>query len=284
MRKQKGITLIALVITIIVLLILAGVTISMVVGDNGILTRADKAKTNTEEGKNKEQENIVKLENMVIKSEPKDPEELPSEVKVTRIVLEPEAIEIKEGEEVTLIATVEPSNATNKNIKWTSDKTDIVTVDQTGKVIGVKEGTAIITATAEDGSGVTANCNITVQKKATTGWVYQETFSSPNYPENYPNSQNIVTERDYGENVKGIKIVIKDLELEGGCNYDYVLVFGKNENSLIERICSATSSDANVLVPGNYLKFNFVTDGSVTRKGYLFDVYTTECEQCFNQG
>ena len=46
-RKQKGITLIALVITIIVLLILAGVTIAMVVGDNGILTRSREAKDTT---------------------------------------------------------------------------------------------------------------------------------------------------------------------------------------------------------------------------------------------
>ncbi len=43
MRKQEGITLIALVITIIVLLILAGVTIAMLTGDNGLLTRATQA-------------------------------------------------------------------------------------------------------------------------------------------------------------------------------------------------------------------------------------------------
>ena len=43
MKKQKGITLIALVITIIVMLILAGVTIGMVVGENGILKRAEDA-------------------------------------------------------------------------------------------------------------------------------------------------------------------------------------------------------------------------------------------------
>ena len=47
LKKQKGITLIALVITIIVLLILAGVTIAMVVGDNGILTRSREAKDTT---------------------------------------------------------------------------------------------------------------------------------------------------------------------------------------------------------------------------------------------
>ncbi len=47
MRNQKGITLIALVITIIVLLILAGVSIAMLTGQNGILTRANEAKTET---------------------------------------------------------------------------------------------------------------------------------------------------------------------------------------------------------------------------------------------
>ena len=47
MRNQKGITLIALVITIIVLLILAGVSIAMLTGDNGILTNSQNAKKQT---------------------------------------------------------------------------------------------------------------------------------------------------------------------------------------------------------------------------------------------
>ena len=47
-RKERGITLIALVITIVVLLILAGVSIAMLTGDNGILTQAQKAKEQTE--------------------------------------------------------------------------------------------------------------------------------------------------------------------------------------------------------------------------------------------
>ena len=47
MTNNKGITLIALVITIIVLLILAGVSIAMLTGDNGILTQANKAKADT---------------------------------------------------------------------------------------------------------------------------------------------------------------------------------------------------------------------------------------------
>ena len=46
--ENRGITLIALVITIIVLLILAGVSIAMLTGENGILTQAQKAKEETE--------------------------------------------------------------------------------------------------------------------------------------------------------------------------------------------------------------------------------------------
>ena len=53
-RKNKGITLIALVITIIVLLILAGVSISMLTGENGILTQAQNAKEETEIASEKE--------------------------------------------------------------------------------------------------------------------------------------------------------------------------------------------------------------------------------------
>ena len=47
-KQEKGITLVALVITIIVLLILAGVSISLVMGDNGVLSQANNAVNSTE--------------------------------------------------------------------------------------------------------------------------------------------------------------------------------------------------------------------------------------------
>lgn len=55
MKGQRGITLIALVITIIVLLILAGVSIAMLTGQNGILTNSTKAKAQNELGTAKDQ-------------------------------------------------------------------------------------------------------------------------------------------------------------------------------------------------------------------------------------
>ena len=54
-KNEKGITLIALIITIIVLLILAGVSISLVVGENGILSRATDASKKTNEAKAEEE-------------------------------------------------------------------------------------------------------------------------------------------------------------------------------------------------------------------------------------
>ena len=49
MKKERGITLIALIVTIIVLLILASVSIAMLIGENGILTQAKRAKEETKE-------------------------------------------------------------------------------------------------------------------------------------------------------------------------------------------------------------------------------------------
>ena len=48
MRKEQGITMITLAVTIIVLIILAGVSMNAIVGDRGIITMAQKAKENTE--------------------------------------------------------------------------------------------------------------------------------------------------------------------------------------------------------------------------------------------
>ena len=59
MREQKGITLIALVITIIVLLILAGVTIAMLAGENGILGRATQTKEANAEAQAREEANLA---------------------------------------------------------------------------------------------------------------------------------------------------------------------------------------------------------------------------------
>lgn len=61
-QKERGITLIALVVTIIVLIILAGVSINMLVGDNGIIPQTQTAKTQTEQATLKEKLDMIVLE------------------------------------------------------------------------------------------------------------------------------------------------------------------------------------------------------------------------------
>ena len=71
-RKNRGITLIALVITIIVLLILAGVSIAMLTGNNGILTQAKLAKENTQTAKEQEEKSLDKINSYINEKTIKD--------------------------------------------------------------------------------------------------------------------------------------------------------------------------------------------------------------------
>ena len=88
------------------------------------------------------------------------------EIPITEVVLNKTSAAVDEGEIIRLIATVYPENTTNgKSIKWSSNNNTVVTVDLMGNVTAKKAGTAIITATSEN--GVSASCTITVNKKDT---------------------------------------------------------------------------------------------------------------------
>ena len=86
-------------------------------------------------------------------------------VNVTEVTLDRTELTLTEGETETLTATVKPDNADNRKVTWSSDKTDVATVDGAGRVIAVKAGEAVITVTTEDG-GRTATCKVTVKAKA----------------------------------------------------------------------------------------------------------------------
>ena len=76
MKSNKGVTLVALVVTIIVLIILAGISINLVLGDNGIITIAKKAKENTELAKIEEETELNELYNQ-LEAEGSNSEKLP---------------------------------------------------------------------------------------------------------------------------------------------------------------------------------------------------------------
>ena len=93
----------------------------------------------------------------------------PTEVSVTSVSLNKSTLDIKVGETAALTATINPTNATNKNVTWKSDNTQIATVDTAGKITAIKEGTAKITVKTKDGN-YTATCIVTVSKNDGIVW------------------------------------------------------------------------------------------------------------------
>ena len=83
------------------------------------------------------------------------------DVHVESVSLDIENKDIEAGEDFTLTATVMPEDALIKDVTWSSSNEDVATVDENGKVKGVAEGSATITATTVDG-GRTASCSVRV--------------------------------------------------------------------------------------------------------------------------
>lgn len=85
------------------------------------------------------------------------------EIAVESISLDKTSLNMTEGSNYTLVATISPTEATNTLVIWSSDNEEIVTVED-GKITAISEGIATVTVTTEDGE-YTATCRVTVTKK-----------------------------------------------------------------------------------------------------------------------
>lgn len=84
-------------------------------------------------------------------------------VVVSKITLNLKDFALLHGDTTVLTATVEPDYASEMDVTWTSSNPSVVSVDENGKVSGLLAGqSAVITATAKDGSGVTAKVSVDV--------------------------------------------------------------------------------------------------------------------------
>ncbi|TZE82555.1 S-layer homology domain-containing protein [Calorimonas adulescens] len=92
----------------------------------------------------------------------------PTTVPVTGVTLDKETLDLKVGETYKLIATVEPENATDKRVTWSSSNGAVATVGEDGTVTAVSEGTATITVTTVDGDK-TDSCIVTITHTSSGG-------------------------------------------------------------------------------------------------------------------
>ena len=94
---------------------------------------------------------------------------------VTGITLDTENLTLPLINTYTLSATVQPENASDKSLEWTSSNENVAKVDENGKVTAIGVGEATITATAKDGSGVEASCKVTVPPQLVTRIILDKT-------------------------------------------------------------------------------------------------------------
>ena len=117
-------------------------------------------------------------------------------IPVIDVKLDASTLTMTVGDKQTLTATVQPNDATNKNVTWSSNDEDVVTVDGNGNITAIGEGTATVTVTTEDGSQ-TATCIVTVNPAMPSEPEEPTTPSDPPYTGSY-NYPVTVTDTDNG--------------------------------------------------------------------------------------
>ena len=173
-------------------------------------------------------------------------------VPVLGVALDKTSMNLTAGSTGTLTATINPTDAANKSLTWTSDNEAVATVDENGKVTAVAEGTAHITAKTVDGEK-TAVCAVTVTAKS-SGGSSSGGSSSPSYPVTTPgktengsvtvsprsaekgDSVTITVKPDSGYQLDGLTVTDKNgrevkLTDKGNGKYTFTMPAGKVEIS-----------------------------------------------------
>ena len=101
----------------------------------------------------------------------------PVSIHVTSVALNRASMTMEAGTSEVLTVTINPSDATNKEVTWSSNKDSVASVDNTGKVSALTAGEAIITAKTKDG-GKTATCKVTVIAASSESGTSSEDISS----------------------------------------------------------------------------------------------------------
>ena len=88
---------------------------------------------------------------------------------VKSIIIDKDEMTLERGETAQLSVTVYPQDADDSSVEWSSENNEVATVDSKGTVVAISSGTTIIRATTNDGSNLTAECQVTVTSLKATG-------------------------------------------------------------------------------------------------------------------
>ncbi len=321
-KKQKGITLIALVITVIVLLILAAVTINALSGDNGILKRATEAKQKTGRADALEKIQLAvmtatangigdvdksnlraELEKVgaTVKTEGDD---LPWEVvsgkymfrinedlsidEISGVGISKKELKLLNGESETLTATV--TEGVTGTIKWETSDASVVTVEN-GKVTAVgTSGTATITVKV-DGTDYSDTCTVSVVQKVTSLkandlTVRKKATAKINVT---TTPSELVEDLTYTSDTPSIATVAQDGTVTGVAEGTATITIKGKISTNVSTTCTVTVTKATVSVTAEQIaankeKYYGEVAQNYTQGGLTYRIFYVDTENKFRDG
>ena len=180
---------------------------------------------------------------------------------VTSISLNKSSLTLEGGDSFTLVASVYPSDAYNKQVKWSTSDERVASIDQQGNVTATGKGKATITAMAADGSGVYRNCTITVNS-TTTKVTDISKFASAHPYENNCSDSWIYTK----QGASALEVTFsKETEVED--EFDFLYIYDQNGKE-IGKYTGTGLAGQSITVKGNTVKVKLVSDGQGTAYGF----------------
>ena len=182
---------------------------------------------------------------------------------VTRISLNRSSVSMNAGETFQLTASVQPSTANNKEITWSSDTPETAAVSENGLVTALKKGTAVITAEAQDGSGVKATSKITVQNNLYVVTDPTQMESAHNYEDNCSD----IWMYTYPSDAEALLVTFdQQTNIEEG--FGDALYIYDGDGTEIGKYEGTALAGKTVTVPGKTVKLQLISDDSGNEWGF----------------
>ncbi|MGN0805834.1 MAG: Ig-like domain-containing protein [Candidatus Coproplasma sp.] len=211
-------------------------------------------------------------------------------VKVDGVTVTPATLSLNVNGEYTLVANVSPSDATNKNVIWTSSNTSVVAVDNGGKVTAIASGGAEVTVTTEDGN-FTGKCVVTVSAPESGELALTYSYGGNECaafewadatPANASVKYKLATETNYTTlDSQLIRLASASgyaradiVGLKGGANYEFVITSSAGKTVTVTK--SVTAYDRSGYAHFNYNSGVGAYNDDGTLKSNAVVVYVTE--------
>lgn len=180
---------------------------------------------------------------------------------VTGVNIDKSSLELEALETYQLKVTVNPNNAADKAVKWTSSDEIVATVDQNGLVTTLKKGSATIKCEALDGSGKYDTCAINVKNNGVIAVTVSELESTHDYPVNCTDFW------QYTVNGAAKLDVTFDAQTNIEDGFDYLYIYD-SEGKEVGKYTGTTLAGKTITVTGDTVRIQLVSDKSGTAWGF----------------